>query len=79
MTPDQWDLLKVIIPSILASRIWSMFEHLSNKKEVRKNDEDIKDIKIYINGDTKKRIEEAKKAGIEEGIKIEQNRNRDLK
>lgn len=73
MTPEAWNLLEVLLPAILASRIWSMIEHISSKRKTEKTERDVAQIKIYINGEMEKKLEEARQKGIQEGIEIQKN------
>lgn len=72
MTDEAWKALAIIVPSasVFIARIWSMIEHHKTKKAVKETDNDIKEIKIYINGETARKIEEARLQGIQEGIKL---------
>lgn len=68
MTDEAWKALTIIIPSsvtILAGlfyRVWSHREH-------KGSGEDIRDIKIYMNGEFEKRLAEEKRKWEQEYIK----------
>lgn len=59
MTDEFWKSLAVIIPAILGSRWLSHIEH-------KKTGRDISEIKISLNGELEKRLEQAREQGRQE-------------
>ena len=64
MTNEGVALITAVL--VLGGRIWSMFEHRQTGKAVAKTDKDIMQIKIYINGELHRKLEEARQEGRDE-------------
>lgn len=50
----------IVAGAILAGRVWSAFEHRSTGK-------DVKEIKIYMNGENEKKLQEKYDEGFKDG------------
>ena len=68
MTDETWKALAIIVPplSVLLGRLWSMVEHIKTGKAVKKTDKDIMEIKVFINGEMERKLQEAKEQGRNE-------------
>ena len=79
MTEETWKALAQVCAlltplCILISRLFSHFEHKKTEKKVKKTDADITQIRLYINGELAKKIEEAKEEGRQEQMRKQQNK-----
>lgn len=73
MTDETWkaiaQICALLTPMfILISRLISHFEHKKTEKKVKKTDMDIMEIKLYINGELAKKLEQARQEGRDEEI-----------
>lgn len=57
----------ITIGVIVILRLWSAIEHRSTGKEVKDNGRDIKEIKIYMNGELEKKLQEKYNEGFSDG------------
>lgn len=64
---DLKTIAAIATPSLVViGRLWSMWEHRQTGKSVRKTERDITEIKISINGELEKRVEQAREEGRQE-------------
>lgn len=55
--------------AIFAGRLWSAFEHKMTGKGVKENADDIREIKISLNGELEKRLQAEYERGVQDGKK----------
>lgn len=53
---------------VILGRLWSMVEHKKTGKKVAQQQKDIMEIKISINGELEKRIQEARERAVRDYI-----------
>lgn len=80
MTDETWKAIaavcSVATPAfIFISRLVSHFEHKKTEKRVRKTDEDVMEIKLFMNGEMQKKLDDAREEGREEGRREGRNGN----
>jgi len=71
MTDETWKgiaaICSVATPAfILISRLISHFEHKRTEKKVKKTDLDVMEIKLFMNGELQKKLDEAREEGRQE-------------
>lgn len=73
MTDETWKAIaaicSVLTPVfIFISRMISHFEHKKTEKKVKKTDADVMEIKLFMNGELAKKLQEAREQGRQEEI-----------
>lgn len=53
---------------VFLGRLWSHLEHRKTEKKVKKTETDVMQIKLYMNGELAKKLEEAREEGRQEEI-----------
>lgn len=55
--------------AVFIARLWSRWEHRKAKHMMEQSSKDITEIKIYINGELEKKLEQAREEGRQEVLK----------
>lgn len=72
MTDETWKAIagicSVLTPLlVLGSRFISHLEHKKTEKKVKKTDVDVMEIKLFMNGELQRKLDEAREEGRQEG------------